>query len=265
MQHYLFIVLAMPLVASGSGMFSVDDLVQAHAEAFHVHADHLLKAEIDAAHERFKLQLVQVEEAHAEHVAAHEDAKAMLEKLDSQHGLADLKYFLDEDRLALQATNCADRDEVRKELARLVAEQATTGSSADTQMLIQAQEHELASLEARQAVFESFAAQAKAAAAKAHSCTSAQEHLTKLGELSKKAAAAPKAMRGATAKHIFHLAMAEGLIDTDVNAGHVNLVQTRAVVLGGGVSHCQPGNTCAVAPLTRVRSLEDALEDFVDV
>lgn len=235
MQHYFFIVLAMPLVASGNGMFTLDHLVEAHAEAI-AHADSSLKEDIDADHERVKLMLVQVEQTHAEHVVAHEDAQAALDQLESQHGLADLKYFVEKDRLALQATNEANREEVKQELARL---DASDGSSMGTQMSQEvALEKELARLDARHNVFESFAAQLKATAAKESACARAREHLTKLGELQKKAATAPKSMRGTTAKVMLHKdpafieAMAED-ITSDTNAGHVHLAQTRATIMLG--------------------------------
>jgi len=237
MQHYFFIVLAMPLVASGNGMFTLDHLVEAHAEAI-AHADSSLKEDIDADHERVKLMLVQVEQTHAEHVVAHEDAQAALDQLESQHGLADLKYFQDIDRLALQATNDANREEVKQELARLKAVRARNGPSADTQLLREAQEKELARLDARSKVFQSFEAQVNATTAKGHACARAQEHVTKLGELQKKATAAPKSVRGATAKHIlqhdpaFIQAMSEE-IASDTSAGHVHLAQTRANVILG--------------------------------
>jgi len=238
MQHYFFIVLAMPLVASGNGMFTLDHLVEAHAEAI-AHADSSLKEDIDADHERVKLMLVQVEQTHAEHVVAHEDAQAALDQLESQHGLADLKYFVEKDRLALQATNEANREEVKQELARLAAVHASNGSSTGTQMSQEvALERELARLDARHNVFESFAAQLKATAAKESACARARDHLTKLGELQKKAATAPKSMRGTTAKVMLYKdpafieAMAED-ITSDTNDGHVHLAQTRATIMLG--------------------------------
>lgn len=229
MQPFLIIVLAMPLVASGNsgGMF-LDDLLSGAS-----HGDSSLKADSDAARERVKQQLAQLEKIHDEHLVAHEDAQTKLEAIDDEHQtLADLKSLPQRERLALQATNDADRDKVKRKLARLAA-----GSSLDKEHFQNALEMELVRLDARHEVFESATAQVKASAAKEDARARAHEQLTKLQELHKKAAAAPKSMRGTTARHILQKdpAFIQALAhDISKDAGDsVHLAQTGATIIPG--------------------------------
>lgn len=241
MQQFAFrIVLVMSLIASGSsrGMMSLDELL---SEGNHAHSS--LKADSDAARERVKLQLAQLDKIHAEHVAAHESAQAKLEQHLQAEGhteATDLRlHELDEnDRLAFKATNDASRDRVKQELAKLEAMRGTqevfdshAQNSHDTHT------KELARIDAKHEVLESYAAQAKAKAAKEHARARAQEQLAKLQELHKSAASAPKSMRGTTARHIlqkdpaFLKAIAQ---DTAADAGAgVHLAQTHASFLPG--------------------------------
>jgi len=227
MQPFFIIVLAMPLVASAnSGMF-LDDLLSGAS-----HGDSSLKADSDAARERVKQQLAQLEKIHDEHLVAHEDAQTKLEAIDDEHGLADLRSLSEQERLALQATNDADRDKVKRKLARLAA-----GSSLDKEHFQNALEMELVRLDARHEVFESATAQVKASAAKEDARARAHEQLTKLQELHKKAAAAPKSMRGTTARHILQKdpAFIQALAhDISKDAGDsVHLAQTGASIIPG--------------------------------
>lgn len=227
MQPLFIIFLAMPLVASAnSGMF-LDDLLSGAS-----HGDSSLKADSDAARERVKQQLAQLEKIHDEHLVAHEDAQTKLEAIDDEHGLADLKSLSERERLALQATNDADRDKVKRKLARLAA-----GSSLDKEHFQNALEMELVRLDARHEVFESATAQVKASAAKEDARARAHEQLTKLQELHKKAAAAPKSMRGTTARHILQKdpAFIQALAhDISKGAGDsVHLAQTGAIIIPG--------------------------------